>query len=66
LGAVKMTNIPVKFSKTPGRIRHTGRTQIGFDSIDILRSVGMSDPEIDQLIEQEIVIDPHRSNGKTN
>jgi len=51
LGPVKMANIPAKFSKTPGKIRHTGRTAIGHDTVDILKSLGLSDSEIKELRE---------------
>ena len=60
LGNIKMTNIPVKFSRTPGKIRHPGRTAIGYDSVEILKSIGMNDREIDALIEKQIVKTPDR------
>jgi hypothetical protein len=31
-----MQNVVPKFSRTPGRVRHTGRTQIGADQEDVL------------------------------
>lgn len=52
LGPMKMANIPAKFSKTPGKIRHTGRTAIGHDTIDILKSLGLCDSEIKELLEE--------------
>jgi crotonobetainyl-CoA:carnitine CoA-transferase CaiB-like acyl-CoA transferase len=51
LGHMRMVNIPAKFSKTPGKIRHTGRTAIGHDTIDILKSLGLRDSEIKELLE---------------
>jgi crotonobetainyl-CoA:carnitine CoA-transferase CaiB-like acyl-CoA transferase len=36
LGTVRMQNVVPKFSRTPGRVRHTGRTQIGADQEDVL------------------------------
>lgn len=53
-----MTNIPVKFSLTPGKIRHSGRTAIGHDTVAILKSIGMNDREIDELIDKKIVMRP--------
>ena len=58
LGAVKMTNIPVKFSLTPGKIRHSGRTAIGHDTVAILKSIGINDREIEELIDKKIVMRP--------
>jgi crotonobetainyl-CoA:carnitine CoA-transferase CaiB-like acyl-CoA transferase len=55
LGAVRITNIAPKFSKTPGCIRHTGRTAIGYDTEDVLKSIGMSDQEIGALVESGII-----------
>lgn len=55
LGAIKMTNIAARFSKTPGHIRHTGRTAIGYDTEDILKSIGLNDSEIQDLVEKKVV-----------
>jgi crotonobetainyl-CoA:carnitine CoA-transferase CaiB-like acyl-CoA transferase len=55
LGPMRMTNIPVKFSKTPGHVRHTGRTAIGYDTVAILRSIGMGESEIQALREKQII-----------
>jgi crotonobetainyl-CoA:carnitine CoA-transferase CaiB-like acyl-CoA transferase len=60
LGNIKMTNIPVKFSRTPGKIRHPGRTAIGHDTVEILKSIGMTEQEIDALIDKQIVKTPDR------
>ncbi len=54
-GSVKMANIPPRFSKTPGHIRHPGRNAIGHDSFEILQEMGLSDQEIEQLVESNIV-----------
>ncbi len=54
-GTVKMANIPPRFSKTPGLIRHPGRAAIGYDTADILREMGMSETEIEKLAEDKIV-----------
>ena len=55
LGPMRMTNIPPKFSRTPGKIRHTGRTAIGHDTQAILQSIGMSDKEIHALHDKGII-----------
>jgi crotonobetainyl-CoA:carnitine CoA-transferase CaiB-like acyl-CoA transferase len=55
LGPVKMANLPVKFSSTPGQIRHTGRTAIGYDTVEILKSIGMSDEQIEELSKKEVI-----------
>lgn len=55
LGTMKMTNIAPKFSRTPGHIRHTGRTGIGYDTLEILRSIGMSDSEIEELRQKQVI-----------
>lgn len=55
LGTIRMTNIPPKFSRNPGHIRHPGRTQIGYDTLEILHSIGMSDSEINELREKNII-----------
>ncbi|BBO87930.1 hypothetical protein DSCOOX_11100 [Desulfosarcina ovata subsp. ovata] len=52
LGSVKMANIVPRFSRTPGTIRHTGRTEMGYDTQSILRSIGMTDGEINALSEK--------------
>ena len=54
-GVVKMANIPPRLSLTPGRIRHAGRTQIGHDTVQILKEAGYSDKEIRELGERGIV-----------
>ena len=54
-GVVKMANIPPRLSLTPGRIRHAGRTQIGHDTMQILKEAGFSDKEIRGLDERGIV-----------
>ena len=55
LGKIKMANIPVKFSMTPGKIRHTGRTAIGYDTVAILTELGLSPVEIDDLAARKII-----------
>jgi crotonobetainyl-CoA:carnitine CoA-transferase CaiB-like acyl-CoA transferase len=60
LGPVRMPNIPVEFSRTPGNIRHPGRTAIGCDSVEILKSIGMNEEQIEQLVKKQIVAVPAR------
>ena len=48
LGSVTMQNVVPRLSATPGRIRHTGRTQIGADSAEIYREVLRRDPPADR------------------
>ena len=55
LGPVRMANIPPRFSRTPGHVRYPGRTEIGCDTLAILRSIGMGDMEIEKLAEQGII-----------
>ena len=55
LGPMKMGNLPIKFSRTPGEIRHTGRTEIGYDTIEILKSIGMNDEQIEELSKKGII-----------
>jgi formyl-CoA transferase len=58
LGPVRMANVAAKFSRTPGKIRYTGRTLIGQDSVEILKSIGMKDEEINGLVERQIIAAP--------
>ena len=39
LGTVTMQNVAPRLSHTPGRIRHTGKTEIGADRDEILSEV---------------------------
>lgn len=55
LGPVKMTGIPPKFTRTPGEIRYTGRTAIGHDTVEILRSAGLNDTQIEDLQTKKII-----------
>lgn len=55
LGKVRITNIAPRFSHAPGKIRHTGKNEIGHDSIDILREIGYQQDEIEKLEEMNII-----------
>lgn len=66
LGTVRMANIVPRFSSTPGRIRHTGRTAIGHDTREILRRLGMGADEIASLHARGIVRDAGAPAGKVS
>jgi formyl-CoA transferase len=55
LGTIRMANIPPRFSRTPGRIRYSGRTEIGYDTLEILHSIGISESEIRDLCDKDII-----------
>ncbi len=61
LGKIRMANIPPRFSRTPGRIRHPGHTAIGHDTLEILRGIGMSHSEIRELQEKHIIRVPEKT-----
>jgi hypothetical protein len=46
-----MASIPEKFSKTPGKICPTGRTDIDDDTVEFLNSLGLCDSEIKDFLE---------------
>ena len=54
-GSVKMANIPPRFSKNPGHIRYPGRAAVGHDTVEILQEMGLSDQDIETLVENNIV-----------
>lgn len=52
LGVATMQNVVPRLSQTPGRIRHTGRTQMGHDAEYVFRELlRVSDEEIAQLLQ---------------
>lgn len=55
LGKIKQIGIPLKFSETHGEIRNTA-PGLGEHSLEILKSIGYSKDEIDDLIQEGIVI----------
>jgi len=55
LGEVRIPNIVPRFSLMPGRIRHTGRHEIGFETIEILKEIGFQHEEIEQLLEKKVI-----------
>ena len=56
IGTVRMPGIPMRFSASPGAIRRTP-PQLGEHSVEVLSECGLSQLEIQQLIEQGITID---------
>lgn len=60
-GKIRMANIPPRFSRTPGRIRHPGRSAIGHDTVEILHDIGMSNSEIQELREKGIIKAPEKA-----
>ena len=49
LGPVRTIGVPIKFSKTPARVRH-GAPVYGEHTRDVLREYGFSDAEIDGMV----------------
>ncbi len=54
LGAVRMQNVLFGLSSSPGAIRHTGR-DLGADTDEVLKEVGMSAERIDELRTSRVV-----------
>jgi crotonobetainyl-CoA:carnitine CoA-transferase CaiB-like acyl-CoA transferase len=54
LGPVRMQNLLFRMSKTPGRIRHTGR-ELGADTDEVLEEVGVSRERLAELKERGVV-----------
>jgi crotonobetainyl-CoA:carnitine CoA-transferase CaiB-like acyl-CoA transferase len=48
LGAVKTIGLPVKFSATPGKVRH-GAPLYGEHTLEVLREFGFEEHEIEAL-----------------
>ncbi len=55
LEKVRITNIVPRFSMRPGRISHTGRNEIGFDTIDILEEIGFKPDQIEELWDKKVI-----------
>jgi crotonobetainyl-CoA:carnitine CoA-transferase CaiB-like acyl-CoA transferase len=58
LGKMRIPNVVPRFSRTPGRIRWTGRLTIGQDTRDVLNEVGYSNREIEALCAAGIIVAP--------
>lgn len=54
------TGIPVKFSRTPGEVRSTPPA-FGEHGRDILREAGLSDEQIDRLLEGGVVLEERKN-----
>ena len=59
-GPVKMTGFPVKLSKTPAKITRPS-PQCGENTSEVLRNIGYSEEEIDQLLKEGVVQGPQCS-----
>ncbi|WP_240484595.1 CaiB/BaiF CoA transferase family protein [Pseudoponticoccus marisrubri] len=53
-GTVAMTGFPIKLSETPLQVRHP-TPELGADSKAVLRTAGLSEAEIDRLIETGVL-----------
>jgi crotonobetainyl-CoA:carnitine CoA-transferase CaiB-like acyl-CoA transferase len=58
LGAIRYVRPPVKFSKTPAKVRHQAR-RLGQDTESILIDLGYSQNDIQSLVNQGAIV-----NGK--
>ncbi len=55
LGAMRIPDVVPRFSRTPGKIRWTGRLDVGADTEMILKDAGFADDEIRQLAHDGII-----------
>ena len=63
LGSLAMAAPAPKLSETPGQVTHSGR-EIGADTITVLRHLGgLTEQEIDDLLDSGIAFDARRSPG---
>ncbi|MBM3599871.1 MAG: CoA transferase [Alphaproteobacteria bacterium] len=61
-GAYRGTGIPVKLSRTPGRMRWAPKP-FGADGREVLSEAGMSAAEIDDLVAQGVLVEQRRRSG---
>jgi crotonobetainyl-CoA:carnitine CoA-transferase CaiB-like acyl-CoA transferase len=61
-GEIRTVGIPVKFSRTPGRIERLA-PRLGEQSRELLAEAGFSAAEIDALIEADVTIGPGSEDG---
>ncbi|MGE4370336.1 MAG: CaiB/BaiF CoA transferase family protein [Burkholderiaceae bacterium] len=54
LGSTTQAGIVPKLSRTPGRVRHTG-PDVGANSVEILKDIGLNDDHIEGLINRKIL-----------
>jgi formyl-CoA transferase len=55
----KMTGTPIKFSRTPGSVRHLP-PKFGAQSREILQEFGFDSAEVDELLQQQVVLDQRK------
>ena len=55
LGTVRMPNVAAKFSRTPGRVRHTGAAKGEHNDEIFTGMLGLSGPRIAELREQGVI-----------
>ena len=55
LGKIRIPNIVPRLSRTPGRIRYTGKSQIGYDTVEILKEIGLQLEEIERLEKKGVI-----------
>lgn len=58
LGRMRIHNVVPRFSRTPGRIRWTGRLAIGHDTRVVMNEAGYSAEEIDELVASGVIVAP--------
>ena len=63
LGTLHNIGIPVKLSKTPGRIRHRA-PGLGEHSVEILKETGFSQDEVDDLVKAGVVLVNQGAGGR--
>ena len=54
VGKIKLLGIPVRLSKTPGKVRLPSPT-LGQHTEEILKKIGYDDNEIKRLREEEVI-----------
>lgn len=57
LGSVRITNVPVRLSRTPGGVRR-GPPVLGEHTAEVLAEIGYSTAEIDALLAQGVAVQP--------
>ena len=62
-GRIRLTDVPVKFSKSPGEIRRLPAV-LGAHSVEVLREAGYSESEIEAMTEADITLDGRVGDGR--